>query len=320
MIMDKIIISALVILGIYLIVRYKPPLLVNSVESVILILRDLGLALTYPKYFRNDPVNYEALPFESVLRGVKGNLEIHHDTWTFVSQYKDEKRSTSIIRINEYDPKKPSLIYHHGAGSTHPVKDFNLIFGNKFKVRFNVFVVWAQYHKSKKEYLTKSVDSFLHHQETFAGSVLAYEEIVRYHKSQSNTPVVATGSSMGGIVSSLHAFYFGSADYYFPLVAYPNVGEIFLGDVYKYAVSDHYNKKKNGSYTSSFTIKDFDHSLTTKVFPIIGGKDKVVPSEKALQFWESRGFTVTQFPYGHFTSAVAKSEIRELILDKVEIR
>lgn len=315
--MDKVIVFSILAIAVYLVFRFKPPILINSVEAVVLLVRDFGLALTYPKYFHNDPKNYKVMPFETIVRGMKGNVEKNNNSWTLMTDYNGEKRPTSILLLTKFDPQKPSIIYHHGAGSTHPLKDFDIIFGKEFKEKFNVFVVWAQYHTSKNEYLEKSVDSFLHHQETFAGSVLAYQEIVKYHKSQTKLPIVATGSSMGGIVSSLHAFYFGSADYYFPLVAYPNVGEIFLGNAYRYAVADIENKRENQSYVESFAIREFDQSLTTKVFPIIGGEDKVVPTDNALQFWESRGFAVAKFPYGHFTPGMVQNEIKKVIFNKI---
>lgn len=293
---------------------YKPAQIINSLESVVLYFRSIALKYTFPKYFHNDPSDYHALPFSDVLKDTVGSLDQQaNDKWILNCSYLGDSRPTQILLINKYDSNKPTLIYHHGAGSTTPLRDFNIIFGKQFLDKFNVFIVWAQYHTSKAEYLEKSVDSFLHHQETFAGSVLAYEEIIKYHRQNSQKPIVATGSSMGGIVSSLHAFYFGSADYYFPLVAYPDVGEIFLGQEYKTAVQDWSIKRENNSYLQSFVINDFDKSLTKKVFPILGSYDRVVPFEKASRFWQEKGFNVKFFPYGHFTPGVAAQDIREYV-------
>ncbi len=299
---------------------YKHAQLINLLESTVLYFRLLALRYTYPKYFHNDSENYQVLPFSEVLKGMTiSKLDNTESNWVLNTRYKDEDRPTQILLVTEYDSDKPTLIYHHGAGSTKPLKDFNLIFGKQFYEKFNVFVVWAQYHTSKDEYLNKSVDSFLHHQETFAGSVLAYEEIIKYHRQNSQKPIIATGSSMGGIVSSLHAFYFGSADYYFPLVAYPNVGEIFLGNEYKTAVADWDEKRMNETYQSSFVINDFDNSLTKKVFPILGAHDRVVPFEKAIKFWQDKGFEVKVFPYGHFTPGIAAKDVREYIFSSTGI-
>lgn len=311
-------IGVLILLFIASLVMFKPPLLINSVESVVLSLRSLALQLTYPKYFHHDPADYQALPFTEVLAQMTSKLEQGESRWTLTTSYKGDTRPTNIILLNGFDPQKPSLIYHHGAGSTKPLRDFNIIFGKDFPRQFNVFIVHAQYHTSKKDYLNQSVDSFIHHQETCAGSVLAYEEIIKYHKSKSQLPVIATGSSMGGIVSSLHAFYFGTADYYFPLVAYPNVGEIFTGHAYKTAVADWESKRHNESYTNSFKVEHINPDLKSKVFPIFGSADHIVPFEKSSKFWQDNGFTIKVFPYGHFTPGVVGPEIRQYINEKIK--
>lgn len=311
--------SILVVSFVAIIIMFRPTLLINSVESVVLSLRSLALQFTYPKYFHHDPADYQALPFTEVLAQMTSKLEQGESRWTLTTSYNGDSRPTSIILLNGFDLQKPSLIYHHGAGSTHPLRDFNLIFGKDFPRQFNIFIVHAQYHTSKKVYLNQSVDSFIHHQETFAGSVLAYEEIVQYHKSKSQLPIIATGSSMGGIVSSLHAFYFGTADYYFPLVAYPNVGEIFTGPTYKTAVADWADKGHNQSYLSSFVVQQINPALHSKVFPILGSADRIVPFEKSSKFWQDNGFTIKVFPYGHFTPGVVGSEIRQYISSTIKI-
>ncbi len=294
---------------------YKPAKIINSLELVVLYFRSIGLKYTYPKYFHSDPASYQALPFNNILSGTEIGLDQSSDQkWILNCSYQGESRSTQILLLNKYDSNKPTLIYHHGAGSNTPLREFNIVFGRPFIEKFNVFVVWAQYHTSKVEYLSKSVDSFLHHQETFAGSILAYEEIVKFHRKNSKKQVVATGSSMGGIVSSLHAFYFGSANYYFPLVAYPNVGEISLGQEYKNAVYEWDTKRENKTYLSSFVINDFDESLTKKVFPVLGSFDRVVPYKKASEFWQKGGFQIKTFPYGHFTPGIVSQDIRKYVL------
>lgn len=311
--------AILVVLLVATIIMFRSPFLINSVESVVVSLRSLALKFTYPKYFHNDPADYQALPFAEVLAQVKSMLEQDESRWTLTTSYKGDSRPTNIILLNGFDSQKPTLIYHHGAGSTKPLRDFNFIFGKDFPRQFNVFIIHAQYHTSKKEYLNQSVDSFIHHQETFAGSVLAYEEIVQYHKFKSQLPVIATGSSMGGIVSSLHAFYFGTADYYFPLVAYPNVGEIFMGDAYKTAVANWGGKGRNRSYLDSFKIHQINPNLRNKVFPVLGSADRIVSFEKSSKFWQDNGFTIKVFPYGHFTPGVVGPEIRQYISSTIKI-
>lgn len=292
---------------------FKPEYLLNPIESLVVFLRAQSFRLTKPQYLHNDPPNYQALPFQDILSHTTTTLNQNSKTWTLTTSYQGDKRPLTILLLTDYDPAKPTLIYHHGAGDTKPLKDLNIVFGKKFYQDFNTFVIQAQYHTSKREYLEQSIDSFLHHQETFAGSVLAYEEIIRYHRNRSKAPVIATGVSMGGIVSSLHAFYYGTANYYFPMVAYPNAGEIFLGQEYRTAVSDWETKRQNRSYTDSFRIETFDPILKTKVFPILGRHDKVVPFDQSFSFWTNNGFNVKVLPYGHFAPGFAAPAIRRYI-------
>lgn len=295
---------------------FRPPELLNPAESVYLFFRDQIMRLIRPKYFHNDRVDFKPVPFEQVLANTTHDTEQQINQWTITIHYQGEDRETKVSLLNKFDPAKPSFIYHHGAGDTNPMKDFNMVFGKKYSSSFNTFIIHAAHHASRKDYLLHSVDSFLHHQLTFAGSVVAVEEIVRYHQHHSDQKIISTGVSMGGIVSSLHAFYFNTADYYFPLVAYPNVGEIFISPAYKTVTKEWEKKRKIVEYPQSFEIGEFDPTLRRKIFPVLGSFDQIVAFEQANNFWMSRGFEVKVLPYGHFTPGFAAKEIRQYITQK----
>lgn len=311
------IVGAVIVFVGYVVV-VKPPVVINGIEALVVLFRAIALYFTFPKYFARDPVGYTPLPFAKVLKNTTSVVKKSKTSWEVVSTYHGEQRTTTVLLMNGFRSDKPSFIYHHGAGSTDPIRDFQIIFGSDYTKRYNVFIVWAQYHRTKSEYLTRSVDSFLHHQQTFAGSVLAYDAIVTDHRRHSRLPIIASGSSMGGIVSSLHAFYFGTADWYFPLVSYPNVGEIFLGDAYRTAVQDWDTKRRIPAYLTSFHMPKASTLLRAKVFPILGEADRIVPFAKAHAFWKTRGFRVTSFPYGHFTPAIMRDTIRHIINETVQ--
>ncbi|KKU46353.1 MAG: hypothetical protein UX62_C0014G0005 [Microgenomates group bacterium GW2011_GWA2_46_7] len=296
----------------------KSPIVINTVERITGVVRDIILSFVRPKYFSKDGDNYIPLPFKQIADEMQVDLVTINNPWELITDYHGEKRVTKIYTLKEFDTQKPTLIFHHGASQTNPIGHLKLVFGKDVYQKYNVYAIHAQNHSTKSDYIHNSVDSFLHHQQTFAGSVLAIEEIYKYHHSRSAMPLIVTGTSMGGIVSSLHAFYFGSADLYFPIVAYPNVGEIFLGKAYKSAVQGWDNKRQNSAYLDSFDIVKFDHSLLNKVFPILGSHDQVVSYEKAHQFWQEKGFHVTVFPYGHFTPGVVPEEIRSMIEEKIK--
>lgn len=295
----------------------KPPVIINSVERIAGVIRNVILSFVRPRYLSKDADNYNPLPFKQVVEGMKIDMVTKSNPWELITDYYGEKRITKIYVFKEFDSNKPTLVFHHGASQTNPIGHLELVFGKNVYQKYNVYAIHAQNHSTKSDYLHNSVDAFLHHQQTFAGSVLAVEELRKYHHDHSTTPFIVTGTSMGGIVASLHAFYYGTADLYFPMVAYPNVGEIFLGDAYKSVVEKWNEKRNNPAYLNSFNIDKFDQSLVEKVFPILGSHDRVVNYEKAHQFWQGKGFKVTIFPYGHFTPAIVSDEIRHLIEEKI---
>ncbi len=295
----------------------KPPIILNSIECISGKVRDIILSFVRPKYFYKDPLNYSPLPFKSIVDEMTVDLDFTNSPWKLTTHYLEENRVTLIYSYKSFDENKPTLVFHHGASQTNPLGHLELVFGRQVYDQYNVFAIHAQNHSTKSDYFHNSVDSFLHHQQTFAGSVYAVEELHKYHIGRSSKPYIVVGTSMGGIVASLHAFYFGSADLYFPVVAYPNVGEIFLSDAYKFAVQDWENKRQNVTYLNSFKIDQFDPNLLTKVFPILGENDHIVSYKKASKFWEEKGFKIKTFPYGHFTPGIVPSEIRNLIEEKI---
>lgn len=311
----SILIATCIVLTLGLVTQGKLPFLTNQIESLVWFTRNQFMRFVRPKYFSADPENNTPAPFNEILKNSTPHLDESKNPWQVITSYASESRITYIYPPISFDPTKPSLIFHHGAGQTNPKSNFNLVFDEKFASRFNVFIIHAQHHSTFGDYLNNSVDSFLHHQQTFAGSVLTVEKIIKYHHTQTKTPVVITGSSMGGIVTSLHAFHFGTGDWYLPLVAYPNVGEVFLGPNYKTVVADWTNKRSNPSYLNSFTIDTIDPKLTAKVFPFLGKNDSFIPYERANAFWQNNGFTVRTYPFGHFTPFFARKEIQNLIED-----
>lgn len=296
----------------------KPPIIFNTAEAVSNAVRSLVLAFVRPQYFSADPVDYQPLRFVEVLAATQFDLSTHTRPWLLTTHYQGDHRITRIYPPSSFDPLKPSLIFHHGASQTDPFKHLNAVFDRREQQAYNVYVIHAQHHLTKSDYLHHSVDTFLHHQETFAGSVLAVEAIVQHHRTSSSQPVVVAGVSMGGIVSAWHAFHFGSADLYFPMVAYPNVSEIFLSSSYRPVIHAWRSKHLIPAFLDSFLISHFDQGLTHKVFPILGSHDRIVDYRLSQPFWESRGFHVTTYPYGHFTPGIVGTEIAHFIRSHVD--
>lgn len=291
----------------------------NTVESVYLFFRDIGVRLSPLKHLAQDLPGFRPEKFEKVLKNIKPVL-IHKTSthWIVRCTLGEEVRETNIFLLRPFDPARPSITFHHGAGQINHMLPATFILGSEIMDTCNVFVIKAQKHGSTYEYLSESVDSFYHQQQTFAGSVLATQEIVKYHKLHSKKSIVVSGASMGGIVSSLHAYFFGTGDFYVPLTAYSNVGEIFMGPAYKTGVFGWEEKRHRKEYLASYRIKKpFRANLKKRIFPVLGRFDSVVAFSKANEFWKSQGISPKVFPYGHFASFIVRAEIRKIILQLI---
>lgn len=278
--------------------------------------RDLAFRLSLRKHFQNDPSGYKPEKFSSILSRIQISLvQISPTHWVVQCRLGNETRKTHVFLLAPFDSNKPSITFHHGAGQINHMLPATIVLGKQIINSCNIFVIKAQHHTSTIEYLTRSVDSFSHQQQTFAGSVLATEAIVQYHKKHSKQPIVVSGASMGGIVATLHAMLYGTGDYYVPLTAYPNVGEIFMGHEYRSAVAGWESKRKNKAYLESYRFdKKIPHNLVRRIFPVLGKFDRVVPFVKSEEFWKKQGIIPIIFPYGHFAGFIARHEIRRIIL------
>lgn len=275
--------------------------------------------MTPLKYYRNDPPGYIPLPFGDVLRSVQSTCVKHTDThWTLTCTYKKEIRDTGIYIRHAFDPKKPSLVFHHPSGETNHAFAYNFILGDFISMHANIFLIKAQHHTSTNDFLGHCTDSFLHHQLTFAGSVRAVDAIVNFHKAHTKTNILVSGASMGGIVASLHAYFFGTAHWYIPLAAYPNVGKIFMGQAYAYAISDWKHKRNNQSYLKSFELSaPFPKSVAKRITPILGTKDGIVLFQDAEAFWRKHNVKTITYPFGHFTPAIMRHSVQKLVMEKL---
>ena len=127
------------------------------------------------------------------------------------------------------------------------------------------------------------------------------------------------GLSLGGAVISLHYFFFNAADVYFPILAYPNFGEIMIRKSHKGFIHKYEKMSKNKSLFDCFDIpKELkNRSDKNKVFPILGSQDELINYKGASKFW--RGYQLKSFDVGHYTIVLKVNEIRKYILSNISI-
>lgn len=283
-----------------------------GVENAVMGLAAVKCVVEKPGYFYKREPDEKIVNFASIVEKTIAQSFHRDGYWAVECSYNRETRATNVLPHNEFDSHKPTIIWHHGAGNIRYEWQMGYFLDQEMFDKFNILSIKAAHHNDRKDYLENCMDSFLHWQMTFAGSVLAEEEVVKYCRQQSKQPVIITGTSMGGIVASWHWLLFNTADYYFPIVAQPNVGEIFFGEGYVDAVDRREVRLSNEGYLKSFSSTPGDDE---KITPILGRYDQLVTVDKAEKYWHKHQPVI--YPTGHATIALKAGEIRRTILDKV---
>ena len=256
--------------------------------------------------------------FITVLRNIKYNLLTTPESdWELNYDYKGTKGTTKVYLVNKFDNQKDSLIFHHGLTSTSKYLHLNIIANSEYYNKFNIFVIKASHHDTKQDILNNCINSFLNFTLTIASSVLATEEIVKFINKNSKRRSILVGFSLGGIVMSLHYFFFGSGNLYFPILAYPDVGEISFSDKNKRIIYDFDRLKENVTFKNCYKIPNSlkERRDKKKIFPILGEYDDLIDFTKAKKFWA--GYKVKIIDTAHYSMIAKRREIREYILSKI---
>ena len=147
--MIRIIFLVVILLASLYSVIAKPPFIANTAEAVFLFFRARVMNFVRPKYFHNDRFDFKPIPFGQVLENTTHDTEEEGNKWTLTLHFQGEDRSTTINLLDTFDPKKPTLVYHHGAGDVRPMKDFQMVFGGEVASRYNTFIIHAAHHQSR---------------------------------------------------------------------------------------------------------------------------------------------------------------------------
>jgi len=269
--------------------------------------------------FANQNPKEKVPTFQEILNNISYSvLKLPNQPWEISYSYKNSQGITKVRLHNKFKKNRPSLVFHHGLGAiSRPKLQLRLIADTKIKTKFNVFSILASNHESSQKVIKSCVNNFVNLASTTCASVLAVNEIVNFHKNNANTKIAITGLSLGGVVSSLHYFYFNTANYYFPIVSYPNLGSALTKTKgYKHVVNNYKSISKNKSIINSFSIpKEFLSRPKNKIYPTLGKFDEIFNYEDTQKFW--KGYETITFDTGHFSIFSKGKEVRKLILDKV---
>lgn len=290
---------------------------VSKVEDRIVNWRSQLFAKRKTKALYKDPLDYKAVPFPELFSQIDFKFTPQTEKeWHLSCLLNGFQRTTKIYLHGEFDPARPSLIYHHGAGIFNYQPYLTWFLWGGLAKQFNVFAIRAQGHDKFKD-LEEQLCQFENVQLMMAGSVRIVEEIINWINSQQTRPVVLTGFSLGGAVTAIHQFMFNSAQLYLPLAAHPNVGRAMFSKAIRDAVDQWPERVKNPTYAQAFDFrKMINKDSYKKIYPIYGQYDNTMDTKEMDKFWQ--GFKTTSFNTGHLSIMMTKGPtVRKLVRDKV---
>ena len=272
----------------------------------------------YKKTFLYEQDPNEVIPtFQEILNEMNYSvLKPPNKPWEINYTYKNSSGTTKVHLHDEFDPKKPTLVFHHGLGSRNQLH-LKVFLNGDFVDKFNVFSIRASNHESSAALLKNCINNFTNLAATTCSSVLATDEVVDFHKNNSSKPIFMVGFSWGGVVASMHYYFFNAADMYFPILAYPNFGKIMINKSHKGFIYNFDKISKNRTFFDSFDIpKELKKRADKrKIFPVLGKKDELIRFQDAAKSW--KGYKLKTFDVGHYTIALKVNDIRKHILYNV---
>lgn len=265
---------------------------------------------------KNQDPNENVPLFGYILKNIEHRvLKTPNRPWEIIYHYKGSSGTTKVSLLKKYDPDKPTIIFHHGMG-VHERVQVAAIFTPNMQEKFNIFSVSSPHQTTTLTIVNKFFDSFNSLAGAVASSVLAVDEVVKFHRKESKKNITVMGLSLGGIVTSLHYFHIGKADFYFPIISYPNFGKILLNNRVEKLIPRYKEIVKNKRFFEIFDIPPKLKVNRGNIFPILGKHDETIDYHEAKAFW--LGYPVTVFNSAHFSTATKIPEIRKILIDKMQ--
>lgn len=265
-------------------------------------------------FFYADPFDVEFPTFLEILNDLPYTFDNKgKKKWKLEYEYKEAKGVTvAQLLSKKYSPNKPTLVFHHGLGDVKGNVQARILSNGEFFELFNVISIKAAHHNGVKDFKRNCMNTFLNFTVSNAASVHIMEEMRKVHNNLSEKPTVITGFSMGGVLSSWHYLFFNTAEFYFPIISYPEFSEIIFAPEHKAAINQYEKRIKNKSYTDCYKVpEELKDKQKDNVVVFLGINDEIIFYDRAKKYWE--GFKVHSYPVGHFSIVLKMSEIRKEI-------
>lgn len=204
---------------------------------------------------------------------------------------------------------RPTLIYHHGIGEYPFDTSFDRLFRPKQStIDANLIAIRAPYHRSFQSVRTglASLANILALQ---AVSVALIESVQHRIDRHVGSPVVVSGTSLGGFVTNLHHIHHGTADRYVPLLAGLAQDDVFLESTLRSRVANH-ARAAGDTIRDRLNFEDaFAASDPARVHPLLARYDRIV--RYPVQSTSYGGRPITTVEAGHLSGAAAVDQLRD---------
>lgn len=223
------------------------------------------------------------------------------------------------------DCRHPTIIYHHGSGEK-PF-DFGRFSKNTFRDLFmrsdelpdiNLISLRAPFHDRGSRHYARKMTRLSNFTAMLCVSTVIIQALAELLHEEGCGNVTVCGISLGGWVTNLHKAFMDSADTYIPIMAGASLDDLFLGSSYSRLTG-----RKALEYPEKLkTALDYSDKLSRRdlsnVFPLLALHDQYIRYDVQRPCYGER--YVKELDKGHVTALLATEELREHILQAVEVR
>lgn len=217
-------------------------------------------------------------------------------------------------------PDYPTLIYHHGSGE-RPF-DFGRFSSNSFRRLFvatdeaipaNVVAVRAPFHDGSNMDYARAMGDLENFVGMLAASVALIDALATQASDRTNSPVLASGISLGGWAVNLHRACFDTVDRYAPIFAGASLGEMFVSSIYRKMTAELARRRPDHLREVLDFEEEFRAVEAANCAPLLARHDRII--EYACQRSAYAKMSLSVLDTGHITGSLATARLREHVLD-----
>ncbi|WP_348612443.1 hypothetical protein [Halobaculum rarum] len=216
-------------------------------------------------------------------------------------------------------PDYPTLIYHHGSGE-RPF-DFGRFSSNSFRRLFvetdeeipaNLVAVRAPFHDGSNMEYARAMGDLENFVGMLAASAALIDALATQASDRTNSPVLASGISLGGWAVNLHRACFDTVDRYAPIFAGAALGELFVSSVYRKMTAGAARRRPDHLREVLDFEEEFRAVDATNCAPLLARYDRIIEYDRQRPAYA--GMSLSVLDKGHVTGSLATDRLREHVL------